>query len=226
MNIDPNFRPQSANAFFTVVHPGNMPFFTGFFGSLSKQSNQDFDLLLFNDGVPNHELADQIQRHSELNSLVIDVKGSIASIRKQGLECLKQFPEYQNIIFGDSDDFFSDNLIDSSIAGLKNYDILFRDLNIVDEQGKLLIPHFWGGRLNHGFEPDIDFLLDQNVMGLGNVAMRSSCLQAYAIDEDHPVVDWSLFCSMLLEQAHLHIYFDSEVQTYYRQHTNNIDGLT
>jgi hypothetical protein len=226
LNIDPNFRPQSATAFFTVVHPGNMPFFSCFLDSLSRQSNQDFDLLLFNDDVPNHELAEQIQRHSGLNTLVVDVKGRIASIRKQGLEYLKQFPEYQNIIFGDSDDFFSDNLIDSSIAGLKNYDMLIRDLNIVDEQGKILIPHFWGERLNHGFEPDIGFLLDQNVMGLGNVAMRSSCLQFYAIDEDHAVVDWTLFCSMLLGQANLHIYFDSEVQTYYRQHADNIAGLT
>jgi glycosyltransferase involved in cell wall biosynthesis len=203
-----------------------MPFFACFLDSLSRQSNQDFDLLLFNDGVPSLELAEQIQRHSRLNTLVVDVKGSIASIRKQGLEYLKQFPEYQNFIFGDSDDFFSENLIERSIAELKKYDILIRDLNIVDEQGKQLIPHFWGGRLNHGFEPDIHFLLDQNIMGLGNVAMRSSCLQAYAIDEDHAVVDWTLFCSMLLKQPHLHIFFDSRVQTNYRQHADSITGLT
>lgn len=226
MNIDSHFRPQSAQAFFSVIHPGNMPFFACFLDSLSRQSNQDFDLLLFNDGVPSLELAEQIQRHSRLNTLVVDVKGSIASIRKQGLEYLKQFPEYQNFIFGDSDDFFSENLIERSIAELKKYDILIRDLNIVDEQGKQLIPHFWGGRLNHGFEPDIHFLLDQNIMGLGNVAMRSSCLQAYAIDEDHAVVDWTLFCSMLLKQPHLHIFFDSRVQTNYRQHADSITGLT
>jgi len=210
--------------FASVVFPANLGYFDEYLKSLIEQSYSDFDLLLFNDGVDNLEELMANGPFKDKRYKIISVSGTPAQIRSQALMKIIDL-NYTHCVFGDTDDYFASNRIQDSIDKLEEgADVTFCDLDIVDSCKKSITEKYYSKRLQNGFKPDLDFLLEKNVCGLGNTAVK---VRSLPVDLDFPVsimaVDWLLYTRMILEGKK--IVFSNQTSIYYRQHADNAIGL-
>ena len=61
-------------------------------------------------------------------------------------------------------------------------DIVFNDINIVDQGGKLIIENYWADRFNSG-QINPKEILKYNFLGLGNTSIKSEILKQKLISE-------------------------------------------
>lgn len=204
---------------FTVVYPGCEPYLNRFFQSVREQDIEGFHLMVLNNGMPN------LNRYTEgLENRIeeIDVKGSIADVRRQGIQLLME-SDFEKVIFADSDDTISTDRVRLSAEALESYDIVTNDLTTVTNVDEIIIDHYLTKRVTNNFIINSDFIVDKNIVGLGNTAVRCSQLRDLSIPSDTIAVDWMIFTDMLLQGASA--IFKSDPVCYYRQHQTNTAGL-
>jgi len=175
--------------------------------------------MILNDGLRDAEnLLPDIRTRIQL----IPVNGTIAGVRKQGILRLMN-SDYEKIIFADADDYFSENRIEKSCNALESTDIYVNELTSVNEQDQPIKEKYFSKRLGETFNIEARFVLDKNILGLGNSAVRHSALREIDIPDDTIAVDWLLFTDMLLRGATAR--FKNDSVSYYRQHVENTAGL-
>ncbi len=209
-----------------VIFPANLRFFGDFTNSLRDQSLTNFDLLLLNDGCEPGDIEKALIPCPFDYEIIQATKGSPAQIRGQLIEILRN-SDYDIIIFGDTDDFFSLNRIEQSIRALRDdqYDIVFNDLTVVNEEGVVQTPQIWQDRKETN-EIDMGFLLRSNVLGLGNTAIQRSVLDfELKWDPDIPAFDWIFYIQVFKFNSPLKCGFLKDVTTCYRQHSQNTLGI-
>jgi glycosyltransferase involved in cell wall biosynthesis len=204
---------------FTVIYPGCEPWLPRFFESVNRQTRDDFDLMILNDGVTG---AENLIPVNPGRFQLITVSGTIAGVRQQGINLLMD-SDYDKIIFADADDFFSDNRIEKAAEALETADIYVNDLTSIDEAENLIHKNYFSSRLGREHEIEPDFILRKNIMGLGNSAVRKSMLREIDIPDDTIAADWLIFTDMMLRGCSA--IFNSECVTFYRQHDNNTAGF-
>jgi hypothetical protein len=208
-------------AFFSVVFPTIEPYLHDYFTSLKNQTVINFDVFIVNDGLENFNKYKT--QYNTLNIISVDYHHTPAKIREFGVNrILKE--DYDAIIFGDADDFFAPNRIERAITLLKNWDIVVNDLELIDLHNDIIKPRYISKRIENGKPIFLDFIIDKNIFGLSNTAVRTSILEPVRLNENLIAVDWYLF-SVLLLHNHTSI-FTNETTTYYRQYTSNTAGLT
>lgn len=206
-------------AFCSVIFPANLIYFKDFLVSLEQQTDSDFVLLLFNDGVEN--LTDYF-KESSLNYKIINVKGSIAETRTQLFDYLKK-STFEKIIFGDTDDYFSLNRVADCKEYLNKFDIIANDLILVDENNNLLSNLYWKNRLELKEIITLESLKNFNFLGLGNTAIHRKVLpESIFFDANIVAIDWFLYSIIL--KSNVKVGFTSSSFIYYRQHGANIIG--
>ena len=204
-------------AFFPVVYPAAEKYLPDFLRSLEQQSCTDFDLVICNDGLRRLDLSGY-----RLNTRIVDLSGTPAEIRDAGLRFLRD-QGYEQVIFGDCDDFFSPNRVEVSLRLLQSRDVVVNDLDLVDENGKPLQSGYLSRRLGEGDEIAENFIRDKNIFGLSNTAVRVSRLPRGKIPAEVVAVDWFVFATIL--EAGAKGLFSSAARTFYRQHGANTAGL-
>ena len=195
-------------------------YITDFFVSLQNQTSDYFDVIVVNDGYENFE--DIIAEYSDLNIIELKFSDTPAKNREFGITFVKE-SEYDILVFGDSDDYFSNNRVALSMKYLEICDIVVNDLTLFNEQG-IHINKYISNRLNDNSEIDYQFIRDKNIFGLSNTAVNVNILKRVLFDKDMKIVDWFLF-KQLLESGNKAI-FTNKIITFYRQHLNNTIGLT
>ena len=215
----------SKTAVASVIFPANLEFFREFLQSISRQTEKDFELVLFNDGCDPKELKGHLDYFPELrHSVVGATKGSPSEIRIELIEYLKS-EQYEVLIFADTDDFFSADRVELAIKAIKNNaDIVVNDLSLVSKEGKLIQDRVWAKRFP-GLNVDLDFLMRQNVLGLGNTAIKTKLLGfEIQVDKDIPFFDWIFYLQVFHHRRNISC-ATSDAITYYRQHESNMLGL-
>jgi hypothetical protein len=208
-----------ATCFCSVIYPKNLMFFKSFLKSLSVQTDNQFTLLLFNDGVVN--LIEYLQEF-KLNYIIRTVYGSPTEIRTQVFDYLKE-SNFDYTIFGDTDDYFPKNRVRINKFLLSKNDVIANDLCLVTEQEKIITENYWKDRKEFNNELNIASISKCNFLGLGNTAIRNAILPENTIfDEKIIAVDWFLFSRIL--SSDVKVCFTSDTFIYYRQHENNIVG--
>lgn len=205
----------------TVVFKENLPFLGQFFSSLECQTKKEFDVVVINDG-----LRDFSRIKCEFSSLrIIDLtySNTPAKNREYGINwCVEHL--YDIIIFGDSDDFFSPNRVELSIELLGSYDIVVNDLTLCDAEGDIIKEQYISHRIMNRSTIDFNFIKDKNIFGFSNTALKTKILGKIDIPNHSRAPDWFLF-KKLLKQGN-HAVFTNECITFYRQHSNNLLGLS
>ncbi len=202
----------------TVVFPANTAFVNDFFGSLCRQTYKEFDVFIINDGLENFDFF--VKKYNSLNVTVYNYSNTPSKIRQKLLELLNQ-SEYEDIVFSDSDDYLADNRVEESVRYLDKYPIVFNDLTSFYED-TILKQNIWSSRFNKNKVITQEFLLDKNVLGLGNSAIRKEALKEINLDEDLLAVDWAIFYNLI---EGLEAFFIDKTQTFYRQHNSNTIGF-
>ncbi|MGE4497260.1 MAG: hypothetical protein AB7E48_05225 [Deferribacterales bacterium] len=131
---------------------------------------------------------------------------------------------YENIIFCDSDDSFTNNRIEGCIAMLEEADMCVNDVHLTDENNKLIFENYLGKRIDNGKQVIFSDIETSNFCGMSNTAVRASAVPAVRFDNSLIAVDWFLFSVMLLENKSC--IFTSDFATCYRQHGSNTAGFS
>lgn len=196
-------------------------FFDDFFKSIDEQDDKDFEVLLINDGVEN--LEDYLKNYPEIQFSVLDYTNTPAKIRERGLELLRQ-EGYEYIVFADSDDYFSNNRVSVSKNLLMQYDLVASEIVIVDQHGDTIEPDYFSNRISDCQIISRDYLIDKNIFGLGNSAIKGSLLKPITIPQELVAVDWFIFSNLMV--GNTKAIFSNAAKCYYRQHHNNAIGFT
>ena len=204
-------------AVFSVVYPGVRPYFSEFLSTLSKQTDRNFTLFLINDGLPNVE---DFLKRADLYVKVKDAQESPAALRKIGIKWVIEAGA-KNIIFADSDDYFSENRVEISKNMLTKYDLVFNELVLTGKGITDPIP-ILETRFSDGEIISCKRIRTTNCMGLSNTALRLKSISPYLdqIPENIIAFDWALFALCL--HAGAKGVFTKQTATYYRQHGNNL----
>jgi sugar O-acyltransferase (sialic acid O-acetyltransferase NeuD family) len=208
-------------AFLTTLFPICENYLHDFLQSLTNQTWKEFDLIVLNDGFNDfHRFKEQ---YNNLNIIEIPSANNIAKNR-EALIKFSLINNYDIAVFGDIDDYFTDNRIEVASKLLNKNDIVVNDLTSFSIKGKLL-NNYLSNRLTNGEYISLDFILDKNIFGLSNTAINLSAIKSADItfDDELLAVDWYFFSCLLLNNKQA--IFTNEAVTYYRQHDNNIAGL-
>jgi len=205
---------------FSVIFPGNLLFFPSFLQSLENQSNKDFKLILFNDGVTD------IEKYLQNTTLLFesyDVYGLTPfEIRLIGLrKVLSIGADY--VVFADTDDLLSSERLDLSVKYLSKYPFVCNDISLMASDGTMIRKSYWTNRISNCTEFDINYIKNHNIIGLGNSAMQCRALQPILekLKGYKSGNDWLFFSAAGKD---LNAVFLNICTTSYRQHDDNLIG--
>ncbi len=204
----------------TYFYPKAIPFVKQLIEALQRQTLKDFELIVFNDGV-----ADALQ-YFQLGSIPVtihDMSGSIATIRIRSLQILANL-DFEGYVFMDADDSMSENRVAVAAELLDKYDVVVNDLTLTNAAGMIEEPLIWSSRIADGFEFDSSFILDKNIVGLGNSSIKRVIASTWLTDRPVMAPDWYIFYQ-ILEKRNLIAIFTTRCETLYRQHDGNIAGI-
>lgn len=211
--------------FVSVVFQDNLKFLDAFLISLQNQTKTFFDLLLINDQCSTEVLHKHLSKTGIRYNIVNATIATPSEIRLEMFEILRN-SDYDLIVFGDSDDTFSSNRVEMSSRELIDgkADVVFNDITLVNSNNKVIKNNMWTKRLEN-LEIDYDILVQKNMLGLGNTAIKKELLSLkFENDNSIPAFDWIFYLQLLNEHKELNIKF-VKGETYYRQHGSNTLGL-
>jgi len=205
-------------AVFTVTYPAAAPFWKDFITSLRSQSDQEFELLIVNDGcscLPDPQVG--------LGTSVRDESGTAAYLRKVGIEWAR-VNGFDIVVFADADDWCDTERVKTAKKRLRGVELFVNDLVLFGDT--IEAPVFL---LNSRFKEDQSItagdLRNSNCLGLSNTSARVNTVSGIAknIPDDQIAFDWALFASCVIAGGRA--LYSGETRTHYRQHSSNIAGL-
>lgn len=211
---------KSDHVLLTTIFPSSEGYFDDFFTSLQNQTIKDFDVLVINDGIKKFQ--SYKSKYSSLHIIEVKVLDSPAKNRETGINKALELG-YKNIVFGDSDDYFSDNRLEKSIDSLQEFDLVFNELIIFSQNFR--IDNFLISKIKT-LDKIQDTIFDGNVFGMSNIAIRSAMISnRINFNKRLIAVDW-FFITSLFIQNKLKIKFLRDIYTFYRQYDNNTIGMS
>jgi hypothetical protein len=208
----------------TFVYPGAQKWFTSYLSSLDKQTDYNFELVIFQD---QEDFSNQIGTKSyRIHYFTVDEKMDLYAIRLQALKILKE--KFGNDLFILSD--IDDQLALTRVEVTKTYfkdtqtQMGFSDLSLMDEVGKTYLQNIWKNRIrNHVESADLKY---GNMIGFGSIALRGSVIPDDILNYHASVLaaDWYLF-DCLLRDTKIEAIFIPYDLVLYRQHNQNSAGL-
>jgi len=206
-------------AFLTTIFPTEERFLLDFLNSIASQTYKNFDVIIVNDGYKNfHDIK---IKYKNLSIIELPYLSTPAKNREYGINyCIDE--KYNIIIFGDSDDYFSDNRVELLLSMLKDNDIVVNDVSLFNDNG-IYETMYISNRLNDGSKVTYSYIKNKNIFGLSNTAVRVNILNRMKFDKDLVAVDWFLYKELLKKGCVAK--FTNKAITYYRQHPNNTIGL-
>lgn len=204
-------------AVMTVVYKEVEPYIVEFLTSLQKQTRKEFVVVIVNDGL---DCLENYLRYFNTTTIELKFKGSMVSIRKQAIRWLAD-EGFDQVVFADSDDYFNSERVEKTIDLLKEYDMVCNELFLFGASISGFVPMF-SSRLTDGQIITANCLFDGNILGMSNtgVVLKKIIPFLQEIPDDIVAFDWLLFSKALL--AGTLCCFTNQIQTYYRQHVNNI----
>jgi hypothetical protein len=206
-------------AFLTTIFPMEDEFLNDFFNSLENQTFKKFDVIVVNDNYENFKIIKD--KYKNLNIIEFKFSNTPAKNREFGINWCKE-NGYNVLIFGDSDDCFSENRVEKSIQLLEKRNVIVNDLTLFDKKG-IIIEKYFSHRIKNNSVIDYEFIKNKNICGLSNTAINLDIVnKKVEFPKAIIAVDWYLFKSLLKNYNAL---FTNEIVTYYRQYENNTIGL-
>ena len=206
-------------AFLTTIFPMKKQFLFDFFNSLNNQTHDNFDVVVANDGYSNFN---EIKlKYGKLNIVELECSNTPAKNREYGINyCIER--KYDILIFGDSDDYFSNNRVELALEALNSNDIVVNDVSLFDDRG-VYETMYISNRLSDNSKVNYSYIKNKNIFGLSNTALKINILSKVIFDKDLVAVDWYLYKGLLKNGCKA--IFTNKAITYYRQYKDNTVGL-
>jgi hypothetical protein len=176
-------------------------------------------VIVINDGCDN--FYDIKMKYQNLYIVELPYSDTPAKNREYGINyCIEN--KYDVLIFGDSDDYFSDNRVELLLSMLNGHDIVVNDVSLFDDSG-IYEAMYMSNRLENDSTVSYDYIQNKNIFGLSNTAVKTNALNKVTFDKDLVAVDWYLYRELLKNGCNA--IFTNKAITYYRQHKDNVVGL-
>lgn len=203
----------SNTVFAAFVYPDSEEHLPKMFSSLSEQTDNDFDIVLFNDGIQNiEEICAKFLNKVPKISLV---KGSVARVRTLGLVQLKSLG-YDNVIFGDADDSFAQNRVEVSKNLLQAHDLVVNEIDVHNVSLGKILHRYFQKSIPQNSRFNFEAIRNCNFIGFTNSSVRASKIPQIDFPDYITAVDWALFSTIVLEGADA--YFTGDTATAYFVH--------
>lgn len=205
--------------FFGVIYQDVDRYLLDYCNSIEYQDTNNFDILILDDGFTG-EFPLKNKRIT-----IIDIKNKLtpAEIRMSGIKHAIE-NDYKYVIFSDTDDYISLNRISVSINKLEKYDFVFNELYLINEKKDVIQRSYYNNILKKVEYTSYLEIINGNLFGLGNAAVKVNKLKELFIPKEIIAVDWWIFSILLLNKCKCG--FIKEAITYYRQHNNNFIGIS
>ena len=210
-------------ALVSFIYSSASKYFSDLIASLNSQTNQNFEVIFFNDNIETPEILFQ---KLNLNFKIIKLnKKTPFENRIEGLKRLVAL-DYDFYIFQDCDDTLTSNRVETVCNLLKKYKFVVNDLDIINENSILIDSLIWKNRFSNNSLFSFENLIEYNFVGFGNSAITCDLLNYIG---DPPKInflaaDWFVFFS-ILKNSQVNAYFTSDCATIYRQHSQNSIGI-
>lgn len=188
--------------------------------SIKNQSDQSFDLFVFNDGFINSQ---SFVSALDFQFEVVNISGTISENRMSAIQQVTNLG-YEYIIFLDIDDFSELNRVQVVMDKFSlGADIVVNELILFGHNYDESY-HMLSGRLSEDQKITIEMISSGNCMGLSNTAFKTALLSKNALRQKNVVAfDWLFYSNLLLQGANA--IFTAKTATYYRQHEGNVATL-
>jgi len=206
-------------AFLTTIFPMKEEYLTMFLNSLEKQTCQNFDLIIVNDGYIDFKILKD--RFDKLNIIELEFSSTHAKNREYGINYVIE-QKYDILIFGDSDDCFEKDRVEISLEKLLDYDIVVNDLSLFDGKN-IFCKGYLSNRIENNTEIDLQFIKEKNIFGISNTAIKIGELDKIYFDKELIAIDWYFFSTLLIKGYKA--VFTTDTETLYRQYAENIIGI-
>lgn len=204
----------------TVIYQAAWPYKEEFIQSVNGQTEQDFEVLIINDGIDEKEI-EGFKSALQKKVTVVEAgkNSSISEIRKVLLTEAKR-ADIGLLVLSDFDDVFDRNRVEKSVLAVEN-DVCIYYNNLKTFDGNVVFQHL-PTQVKHYKD-----ILEYNFLGLSNTALKMDLIDMDFIQElkevKTNVFDWYLFSRLLVEGKRGKLVEGS--YTYYRIVGNNIAGL-
>ena len=211
----------SRTAFVTFAYPGCEQFLAQTLDSLTRQTDQEFDVIIFNNSLDSLDTICQ----TSLNKTpeICAVYGNVPAIRSYGLKQMKT-SGYHNVIFGDADDVFAENRIEVIKQLLSENDVVVNDLDVCNENLIQTRQAYFQNRLPSECLLNKDTIRLCNCIGFTNSALRADVIPETEFPDTLTAIDWALFTTILLANARA--LFTGATSTKYRIHNRSHYDIT
>lgn len=202
-----------------VIYPKVQKYLVDYCEHVKSQDTNNFDILILDDGFTGKFPL------KNKRITIIDIKNKLtpAEIRMLGIKYAIE-NDYKYVIFSDTDDYFSLNRISVSINKLENYDFVFNELYLINEKKDVIQKSYYNNSLKKVEYTSYLEIINRNLFGLGNAAVKVNKLKKLFIPREIIAVDWWIFSILLLNKCKGE--FIKKAITYYRQHNNNFIGIS
>lgn len=205
---------------FTVVFPASLPFLSPFLESLVAQSDDDFCVVVLNDGVQG--LESYFEKYNLRYQIITSPSSKPHENRIFALNKIKE--SFKSILFIDSDDELGENRVAVVKSLLKNNDMVISDIDLISENGELLLKGYLSERLTNKQPIKAADLINKNIAGFTNTAVNIPNNHTFPeLPENIKAVDWAVFHHLL--SVNDNAIFTSECSTRYRQYNSNLVGM-
>ena len=176
-----------------VIYHEVEKYLSDYCNSIELQDTNDFDVLILNDGYSGIFPLDS----SKIHILNIEDRFTPAEIRMRGIRYALE-NDYKYVVFTDADDCFSSNRISLSKEKLKKNDFVYNKLDLINKN-RIVISKSYSTylKLKDECSSYLD-LVDKNLFGLGNTAVRVEKLKSLYIPKEIIAIDWWIFSILLL----------------------------
>lgn len=199
-----------------VTFPAIEKFLNDFSIGLSKQTDNEFDLLIINDNLET----------PQLENIIADTV-CISAHKKTPIENREFIIEYaiehnyEYLIFADCDDIPCENRIGTIKKYLNVYDAVVHNMSVINKSGDIITQEFINFRKKY---IEISDILKSNFVGLGNSGFRVTYLKnSLPIPSKCFAVDWWLGLNVLFSGGRMG--YINQCLTLYRQYDNNMANV-
>ncbi len=201
-----------------IIYQGVENYLVDYCNSIEFQDTNDFDVLILNDKYGGAFPLNNSRIH------LVNIEGELtpAEIRMLGIKYTLE-NSYKYVVFSDIDDYFSPNRISSSKKKLTKFDFVYNNLFLINESERIINESYCNYlKIKKEYNSYLD-LIDKNLFGLSNTAVRVEKLKNLYIPKEIIAVDWWIFTLLLLNGCKGGLV--EEARTYYRQSEISLIGM-